>query len=152
LGAELFLGDNGDPELGEGFIDDDFDSFDAVGDFGSADDYIILPDVDLQPCNVVTQTPLGVDLSGADTNCPEDEVQLGDAELGDLLSEVDLGHLTLGQQQQLRQVLVKYVTLFDAQAKLGTVPGISHTIKTKEGEGPLCVRQWRLPETSKQFI
>jgi len=151
LGTELFMGNDNDFELGEGFIDDDFDSFDAVGDFGSADDYILLPDVDLPPCSVVTQTPVGVDQSGSSTDCPED-VQLKDAELGDLLSEIDLGHLTLEQQQQLRQVLVKYVALFDAQGKLGTVPGISHTIKTKEGEGPLCVRQWRLPEASKKFI
>ncbi|ROT65557.1 hypothetical protein C7M84_016467 [Penaeus vannamei] len=70
------MGNDNDFELGEGFIDDDFDSFDAVGDFGGAD-------------------PVG--------SCPED-VQLKDAELGDLLSEIDLGHLTLEQQQQLRQL------------------------------------------------
>ncbi|ROT73939.1 hypothetical protein C7M84_007582 [Penaeus vannamei] len=103
LGTELFMGNDNDFELGEGFIDDDFDSFDAVGDFGGADDYILLPDVDLPPCSVVTQTPVGVDQSGSSTDCPED-VQLKDAELGDLLSEIDLGHLTLEQQQQLRQL------------------------------------------------
>ncbi|ROT73942.1 zf-CCHC and Asp protease 2 and rve domain containing ing protein [Penaeus vannamei] len=54
-------------------------------------------------CSVVTQTPVGVDQSGSSTDCPED-VQLKDAELGDLLSEIDLGHLTLEQQQQLRQL------------------------------------------------
>ncbi|ROT73938.1 pol polyprotein [Penaeus vannamei] len=75
LGTELFMGNDNDFEL----------------------------DVDLPPCSVVTQTPVGVDQSGSSTDCPED-VQLKDAELGDLLSEIDLGHLTLEQQQQLRQL------------------------------------------------
>ncbi|ROT62221.1 hypothetical protein C7M84_019943 [Penaeus vannamei] len=101
--------------------------FDAVGDFGGADDYILLPDVDLPPCSVVTQTPVGVDQSGSSTDCPED-VQLKDAELGDLLSEIDLGHLTLEQQQQLRQVLVKYVALFDAQAN-GMIERTNRVVK-----------------------
>ncbi|ROT73944.1 hypothetical protein C7M84_007587 [Penaeus vannamei] len=74
LGTEHFMGNDNDFELREGFIDDDFDSFDAVGDFGSADDYIILSDVDLPPCSVVTQTPAGVDQSGSRNHRAPDQL------------------------------------------------------------------------------
>jgi len=127
------------------FSFDSLDEYYATQDFGYSDEeYFVFPD-----------TPA---LSGSDA-CSDDSVLspnksgINVVESSDSPSkQVDLGHLDSVQQEELGKVLNKFPRLFSGdKATIGKVPGIQHHIVTKTDQ-PVCVRQWRLPQATKELI
>jgi len=64
---------------------------------------------------------------------------------------VDLAHLSSVQREQLVQVLDRYPDLFNEGLPPGVVPHMKHKIKTTDDQ-PVRVKQWRLPESTRQYI
>jgi len=64
----------------------------------------------------------------------------------------DLQHLEAPQRQELQELLSRYEGLFDGgDEAVGHVPGIQHRINTGAAT-PVCTRQWRLPQATKDII
>nr|XP_027230729.1 uncharacterized protein LOC113822397 [Penaeus vannamei] len=64
----------------------------------------------------------------------------------------DLGHLEDPQRHQLTELLCRFKGLFDGgEEAVGLVPGIKHQIDTGDAK-PVCIRQWRLPHSTRQVI
>jgi len=64
----------------------------------------------------------------------------------------DFSHLLEEQQQELNQLLEQFQELFDGgEETVGHIPGIRHQIDTGDAK-PVCVRQWRLPQSTKETI
>jgi len=64
----------------------------------------------------------------------------------------ELEHLMEHQRQQINKLLKKYHQLFDGgEEAVGLIPGVCHTIETGDAR-PVCIRQWRLPQTTREAI
>jgi len=64
----------------------------------------------------------------------------------------NLEHLDQTQCQELRDLLYRYQVLFDGgETAIGHVPGIQHRIETGDAV-PVCTRQWRLPQATRELI
>ncbi|XP_037774839.1 uncharacterized protein LOC119571755 [Penaeus monodon] len=68
-----------------------------------------------------------------------------------VVPRVDLAHLSSVQREQLMQVLDCYPDLFNEGLPPGVVPHMKHKIKTTDDQ-PVHVKQWRLPESTRQYI
>lgn len=68
------------------------------------------------------------------------------------LDSLDLAHLSSRRRKTLLQVLSKYKDLFSGdKSTIGNIPDLKHSIVTNN-ESPLHIRQWRLPQSSKEII
>jgi len=64
----------------------------------------------------------------------------------------DLSHLDTESQHQLTELLCQYKELFEGgEETVGLVPGINHKIDTGDAK-PVSIRQWRLPQSTRQAI
>lgn len=64
----------------------------------------------------------------------------------------DLSHLDTKSQHQLTELLNQHKELFEGgEETVGLVPGISHKIDTGDAK-PVSIRQWRLPQSTRQAI
>jgi len=134
------LGDNDSPSEGE-FLDDEFDSFDACLDFGYQDsEFFVFPDTPALD-KAHQQDTSRVASAGGDTvsNQPA-------------WTQLPLDHLTADQVAQLTTMLNNFPGLFSGDKfTVGAVPGVQHRIETTTSD-PVCVRQWRLPQVTKEVI
>jgi len=119
--------------------DDDFDNFYGVQDFGYDND---LDEIDAElPPSLAIAT-----IEAAEYIEPK---TFGDH--SDHLS-IDLGHLEEAQRLELTDLLSRHKGLFDGdEGTVGLVPGIKHQIDTGDAV-PVCNRQWRLPQSTRQTI
>ena len=70
----------------------------------------------------------------------------------DVPLDIDLSHLSSKKRKKLVDLLSKYNALFTGDKnKIGNITGIKHGIVTTSNE-PVHVRQWRLPQSSKEII
>ena len=120
---------------------DSLDDFYAIHDFGYRDDeYVIFP-----------ETPVLSRVESDGEPCPN-HVEVGALAKKDNHELLDLNHLDITQQEQLRGVLADFPHLFSGdKSTIGKIPGIQHRITTKTNH-PVCRRQWRLPQATKQTI
>jgi len=134
------LGDNDSPSEGE-FLDDEFDSFDACLDFGYHDsEFFVFPDT--PGLDKARQQNISkVASAGRDTVSDQPA-----------WTQLPLDHLTADQIAQLTTMLNNFPGLFSGNKfTVGAVPGVQHRIETTTSD-PVCVRQWRLPQVTKEVI
>ena len=127
------------------FIEDGLDSFHACLDVGYEDDeFFVFPPTLFQ--NETHPDPDSPDQVGAITpHSPDGTNNLQEC-------QVCLDHLTPTQADELLQVLRSVPNLFSGdKLTVGTVPGVQHRIRTTT-EDPVCVRQWRLPQVTREII
>jgi len=129
-----------------GFIEDGFESFDACLDFGyEPDEFFVFPETPAidELCHIGSETQQGVASATPPPNTdnfflPEEQLRLS--------------HLKSEQRSRLTGVLRRFPRLFTGDKhSVGTVPGIEHRIHT-DTNVPVCVRQWRLPQSTKEII
>ena len=133
------------------FEEDEFDKFYATRDFGySENDFFVFPD----NCAFDEQTN---EVPSAKDRCRWQEAVVSAIKAEPLGinapgMQVDVGHLTAEQQQQVREVLRRFPSLFDGpKTQIGTIPSVQHHIRTTT-DVPVCVRQYRLPQSAKAVI
>ncbi|XP_037773064.1 uncharacterized protein LOC119568596 [Penaeus monodon] len=122
-----------------GWEEDGFDRQYGVEDFGYNDDELEVEHAQLPP-------------SIAIATCEAAELLEHDACQNDQPDQPDLGHLEEPQRHKLTELLCRYKGLFDGgEEAVGLLPGIKHQIDTGEAK-PVCIRQWRLPHSTRQVI
>jgi len=118
--------------------DDDFDSFYGVQDFGCSDLDIL--DAELPPSSALATIEAAESLGSKAFGDNSDHLSL------------NLAHLEEDQRLELTGLLSRYKDLFDGdEGTVGLVPGIKHKIETGDAN-PVCNRQWRLPQSTRQTI
>lgn len=129
-----------------GFIEDGFESFDACLDFGyEPDEFFVFPEIPAidESCQICNEPQL--DVASATPSPNTDGSNL-------LEEQLSLNHLTCEQKSQLTDILRSFPRLYTGNKHtVGTVPGIEHRIHT-DANVPVCVRQWRLPQSTKEII
>nr|XP_027228496.1 uncharacterized protein LOC113820359 [Penaeus vannamei] len=129
-----------------GFIEDGFESFDACLDFGyEPDEFFVFPETPAidESCQICNEPQL--DVASATPSPNTDGSNL-------LEEQLSLNHLTCEQKSQLTDILRSFPRLYTGNKHtVGTVPGIEHRIHT-DANVPVCVRQWRLPQSTKEII
>ena len=82
----------------------------------------------------------------------EEKVAVPPDESSPSAEDISAPHLSQSQAEAIEQLVVKFRELFDEDAPLGRVPGITHQIRTEPDVMPIRTRQWRMPEASKAII
>lgn len=115
---------------------DDFDYVHGLTDFGYGEELDFIPG-ELPPSQALAAIALA----------EEDQGPMAGRE-----QTYNLEHLDQPQRQDLQDLLCRYQVLFNGgETTIGHVPGIQHRIETGDAV-PVCTRQWRLPQATREMI
>jgi len=111
-------------------------------------EYHILEDINEETDTDIEDAVLSPSIAIATCEAAEEQGILDSKEF----EALSLEYLTNEQKTEILQLLAQHQELFDGgEETIGLVPGICHQINTGDAK-PTCIRQWRLPHTTKQTI